>query len=43
VARDDRMLVADLAAGTHTFVVDTFVGADGAARAGEYLFVLVRE
>lgn len=43
VARDDRMLVADLAAGTHTFVVDTYVGADGAARAGEYLFVLVRE
>ena len=43
VARDDRVLVADLAAGAHTFVVDTYVGADGGARAGEYLFVLVRE
>ena len=43
VARDDKMLVADLAPGEHTFVVDTYVGADGAPRAGEYLFVLVRE
>ncbi|MDP3276074.1 MAG: GDSL-type esterase/lipase family protein [Deltaproteobacteria bacterium] len=39
VARDDRTLVRDLPAGTHTFVVDTFVGGDGVARAGEFLFV----
>lgn len=38
-ARDDRQLVADLPAGTHYFVVDSYVGADGSAREGEYIFV----
>jgi len=42
VARDDRLLTATLAPGTHRFVLDTFV-SQGTPRAGEYLFVLLRE
>ncbi len=42
VLRDDRILTATLAPGTHRFVLDTYA-TQGAARAGEYLFVLVRE
>jgi hypothetical protein len=41
VARHDRELTADLAAGTHYFVLDTFVPAGMSARSGEYLFVLL--
>jgi hypothetical protein len=42
VARDDRQLVADLPAGVHYFVVDSFVPAGERAREGEYIFVLFR-
>jgi hypothetical protein len=42
-ARDDRQLVAALPAGSHYFVVDSFVPADGRPREGEYIFVVFRE
>ncbi|MCC7539208.1 MAG: SGNH/GDSL hydrolase family protein [Deltaproteobacteria bacterium] len=41
VARDHRVVVADLAAGTHHLVVDTFVNAGGTELGGEYLLVVV--
>jgi hypothetical protein len=40
-ARDDRVLSLTLSPGTHRFVLDTYA-VNGAPRAGEYLFVLVR-
>lgn len=44
VLRHDRELVLELAAGTHWFVLDTFVpAATGTPSVGEYLFVLVPE
>ena len=43
VDRNHRVIVADLAAGTHHFALDTFVGAGGGAMAGEYLFVVLQE
>jgi hypothetical protein len=42
IARDDRSLVADLAPGAYYVVVDTYV-ASGAARAGEFLAVFMRD
>lgn len=42
VARDHRVLVADLAPGTWWFVLDSFVSG-GDEKAGEYLFVVVAE
>lgn len=41
-ARDDKVLTATLSPGTWYFVVDTYV-AQGAARSGDYLFVVMRE
>jgi hypothetical protein len=41
-ARDDRQLVADLPAGTHYFVVDSYVDAGNVAREGDYIFVAFR-
>jgi lysophospholipase L1-like esterase len=43
VQRNNRELVAMLAAGTHHFVLDTFVPTSGEPAAGEYLFVLMVE
>jgi hypothetical protein len=43
VRRHDREIVATLAPGTHYFALDTFAGADGVPRAGEFLFTLVPE
>jgi hypothetical protein len=41
VARDNREIVADLAAGTHWFSLDTFVSGAGKELAGEYVFVIL--
>ncbi len=40
MARDDRLLEADLAPGTYHIVLDTYV-ASGTEHSGEYLFVLM--
>jgi hypothetical protein len=41
--RNDRELVATLMPGTYYFSLDTFVGSDGVAHPGEYLFLLLQE
>ena len=41
--RDHQELTLELDAGTHFFVLDTFVSSGGEARAGEYVFVLMAE
>lgn len=41
VQRNNREIVAQLAAGTHYFILDTFVPTAGQPAAGEYLFVLM--
>ncbi len=41
-ARDDKLLVQSLTAGTWYFALDTYVSG-GAERAGEYLFVVVKD
>ncbi len=43
VSRHDQEIVATLAAGTHYFVLDTFVPVSGQDRSGEYLFVVIEE
>jgi hypothetical protein len=43
VARDDRQLLAALSAGSHFFIVDSFVPSDRRAREGEFVLVVLRE
>jgi hypothetical protein len=43
LARHDRELVEELDAGTYYLVLDTYVPADGVARAGEYLLVVTAD
>ncbi len=40
--RDDRIIQGTFAAGTHYFVLDTFVSSASGERAGEYTFVVVQ-
>ncbi len=41
IARNDRELSLDLAAGTYYLVLDSYVTSDGAAHPGEYLLVVM--
>lgn len=43
VGRNDQKLDLQLAAGTHYVVVDSFVPADGVARSGEYMLLVMKD